>query len=162
MIDYYSVSGCYILKPWSYGIWEIIQGRMSFGLTRQCSPLIAAPRLVQLKDPRDGRPERLLPHVCLLKGSREGEGSCRGFLSRGRLGHTSVRRNLHLPRGRSVHLIYGLHTVEHPSSKSPSRSVRRLRLSCILVSTFFPLLAQAAELRYQTTQNGFTATETFR
>ena len=26
MIDYYSVSGCYILKPWSYSIWEEIQG----------------------------------------------------------------------------------------------------------------------------------------
>ena len=26
MLDYYSVSGCYILKPWSYGIWETIQG----------------------------------------------------------------------------------------------------------------------------------------
>jgi hypothetical protein len=26
MLDYYSVSGCYILKPWSYSIWEIIQG----------------------------------------------------------------------------------------------------------------------------------------
>ncbi|EIN08860.1 prolyl-tRNA synthetase [Punctularia strigosozonata HHB-11173 SS5] len=25
MLDYYSVSGCYILKPWSYSIWEIIQ-----------------------------------------------------------------------------------------------------------------------------------------
>ncbi|CAL1708919.1 unnamed protein product [Somion occarium] len=25
MLDYYSVSGCYILKPWSYNIWEIIQ-----------------------------------------------------------------------------------------------------------------------------------------
>ena len=25
MIDYYTVSGCYILKPWSYGIWEEIQ-----------------------------------------------------------------------------------------------------------------------------------------
>lgn len=25
MIDYYNVSGCYILKPWSYSIWEIIQ-----------------------------------------------------------------------------------------------------------------------------------------
>ncbi|KAI0790391.1 prolyl-tRNA synthetase [Abortiporus biennis] len=25
MIDYYSVSGCYILKPWSYSIWEAIQ-----------------------------------------------------------------------------------------------------------------------------------------
>ena len=26
MLDYYNVSGCYILKPWSYSIWEIIQG----------------------------------------------------------------------------------------------------------------------------------------
>ncbi|KAI5116405.1 hypothetical protein M0805_006223 [Coniferiporia weirii] len=25
MLDYYSVSGCYILKSWSYGIWEAIQ-----------------------------------------------------------------------------------------------------------------------------------------
>ncbi|KAK7683483.1 hypothetical protein QCA50_013317 [Cerrena zonata] len=25
MLDYYNVSGCYILKPWSYSIWEIIQ-----------------------------------------------------------------------------------------------------------------------------------------
>ncbi|KAF8327228.1 prolyl-tRNA synthetase [Cantharellus anzutake] len=25
MIDYYTVSGCYILKPWSYTIWEAIQ-----------------------------------------------------------------------------------------------------------------------------------------
>ncbi|KAF8500222.1 hypothetical protein F5888DRAFT_1610243 [Russula emetica] len=25
MLDYYSVSGCYILKPWSYSIWETIQ-----------------------------------------------------------------------------------------------------------------------------------------
>lgn len=26
MLDYYSVSGCYILKPWSFSIWESIQG----------------------------------------------------------------------------------------------------------------------------------------
>lgn len=25
MLDYYNVSGCYILKPWSYSIWEAIQ-----------------------------------------------------------------------------------------------------------------------------------------
>ena len=27
MLEYYSVSGCYILRPWSYSIWEEIQGR---------------------------------------------------------------------------------------------------------------------------------------
>lgn len=26
MIDYYSVSGCYILRPWAYSIWDAIQG----------------------------------------------------------------------------------------------------------------------------------------
>jgi len=25
MINYYEISGCYILRPWSYGIWENIQ-----------------------------------------------------------------------------------------------------------------------------------------
>ena len=28
MIDYYSVSGCYILKPWSYSIWEQVQCKL--------------------------------------------------------------------------------------------------------------------------------------
>ena len=26
MVEYYDVSGCYILRPWSYSIWEKIQG----------------------------------------------------------------------------------------------------------------------------------------
>ena len=25
MIDYYDISGCYILRPWAYQIWEAIQ-----------------------------------------------------------------------------------------------------------------------------------------
>ena len=25
MIEYYDVSGCYILRPWSYSIWEVIK-----------------------------------------------------------------------------------------------------------------------------------------
>lgn len=25
MIEYYDVSGCYILRPWSYAIWESIK-----------------------------------------------------------------------------------------------------------------------------------------
>ncbi|CAM6071704.1 unnamed protein product [Sphagnum tenellum] len=28
MIEYYDVSGCYILRPWSYAIWEFIKGRI--------------------------------------------------------------------------------------------------------------------------------------
>ena len=26
MIEYYDISGCYILRPWSFNIWEKIQG----------------------------------------------------------------------------------------------------------------------------------------
>ena len=25
LIEYYDVSGCYILRPWAYSIWEFIQ-----------------------------------------------------------------------------------------------------------------------------------------
>ena len=27
MVEYYDVSGCYILRPWSYSIWERIVGK---------------------------------------------------------------------------------------------------------------------------------------
>ena len=29
MIEYYDVSGCYVLRPWSYSIWEVIKGEKS-------------------------------------------------------------------------------------------------------------------------------------
>lgn len=25
MIEYYDISGCYVLRPWSYAIWEVIK-----------------------------------------------------------------------------------------------------------------------------------------
>jgi bifunctional glutamyl/prolyl-tRNA synthetase len=28
LIEYYDVSGCYILRPWSYAIWEAIKDFM--------------------------------------------------------------------------------------------------------------------------------------
>lgn len=30
MLDYYDISGCYILRPWSYSIWQIIQSMYFF------------------------------------------------------------------------------------------------------------------------------------
>jgi prolyl-tRNA synthetase len=27
MLDYYDISGCYILRPWSYTIWQTIQSQ---------------------------------------------------------------------------------------------------------------------------------------
>lgn len=44
MIEYYNVSGCYILRPWSFAIWENIQNFMdaklkSFGVENTYFPL---------------------------------------------------------------------------------------------------------------------------
>lgn len=30
MIDYYPISGCYVLRPWSYRIWEFIQAFLEY------------------------------------------------------------------------------------------------------------------------------------
>ena len=92
MLDYYSVSGCYILKPWSYSIWEIIQGNGDH-LTMLCNGthLKRQHRMVQLEDQGDGRREFILSDVCVSKSSRARKGSYRRILSGGRLGHTSVR-----------------------------------------------------------------------
>lgn len=34
MIDYYNISGCYILRPWAYQIWEEIQGFLDKGIKK--------------------------------------------------------------------------------------------------------------------------------
>jgi bifunctional glutamyl/prolyl-tRNA synthetase len=34
MIEYYDVSGCYILRPWSYSIWEIIKDFVDTGIKK--------------------------------------------------------------------------------------------------------------------------------
>ena len=45
MLDYYDISGCYILRPWSYTIWQTIQGELNVYaqirrmLSRLISPL---------------------------------------------------------------------------------------------------------------------------
>lgn len=47
MIDYYDISGCYILRPWSYSIWEIIQKFFDdkikkIGVENTCFPLFVS------------------------------------------------------------------------------------------------------------------------
>jgi hypothetical protein len=53
MIDYYDISGCYILRPWSYSIWEHIQGFFDAGMLMLT---VAASRLTDL----------VLVHPCLF------------------------------------------------------------------------------------------------
>ena len=40
MISYYDISGCYILRPWSYKIWELIQ-EVSFSAACNSSGMYA-------------------------------------------------------------------------------------------------------------------------
>ena len=37
MIEYYDVSGCYILRPWSYAIWERIKDHFDAEI-KKCAP----------------------------------------------------------------------------------------------------------------------------
>jgi hypothetical protein len=110
MLDYYSVSGCYILKPMSYSIWEEIQGGdreisltsanlTDLSLAHSCPYVVTCPTptrlpiinsLVQRTHKIDRCPKRLLSHVCLAKSPRAGEGPHRGVFPRGRMGHPSV------------------------------------------------------------------------
>ena len=39
LIEYYDVSGCYILRPWAYGIWESIQSFFDGEIKKVKSPL---------------------------------------------------------------------------------------------------------------------------
>jgi hypothetical protein len=72
MLDYYSVSGCYILKPWSYSIWEQIQGTSQILQSLFLIHLLL--RMVQRANQGDGCPKFVLSHVYLCKGLRTGKG----------------------------------------------------------------------------------------
>lgn len=46
MIDYYDISGCYILRPWAYQIWEAIQQWMDkemkkLGVQVRCDNIVS-------------------------------------------------------------------------------------------------------------------------
>src|SRR6266404_1731537 len=92
MLDYYSVSGCYILKPWSYSIWEIIQGNEYYLATLHNDiHLRRHHRVVQFEDQGDGCREFILSNVRVSKSSRARKRSYRRIFPGGRLGYTSVR-----------------------------------------------------------------------
>jgi prolyl-tRNA synthetase len=38
MIEYYDVSGCYILRPWSYSIWEKIKDHFDTEIKKCAQP----------------------------------------------------------------------------------------------------------------------------
>lgn len=94
MLDYYDISGCYILKPWSYGIWQEIQSKVSRPPARRSADTDGRSPCSVVRPPHQGprRQQRLLPHVCVADRPRAGKGPHRRFRSRGRMGHSRVRR----------------------------------------------------------------------
>ena len=65
MIDYYDVSGCYVLRPWAYSIWEHIVAFFDGEIKKL------------------GRGEHLLPHLRLPECLGAWEGTHRWLLSWG-------------------------------------------------------------------------------
>jgi prolyl-tRNA synthetase len=53
MLEYYSVSGCYILRPWSFSIWEQIQSKFKSFHRAKNLIKVADYRMVRRKDQRD-------------------------------------------------------------------------------------------------------------
>ena len=129
MLDYYSVSGCYILKPWSYSIWEIIQGMniCIYGTVASIANLSS--RVVQYGDQEARRRECVLPYVRLLKSTRTRKEPHRRILSGGRLGDTSVRVTPLI----AVDVYSSLKVVVAQISKNLSPSAQHQKLLCILV-----------------------------
>jgi len=68
MLDYYNVSGCYILKPWAYSIWEEIQSTFFYSLPVTSTDLLI-PRLVQCSNQGIGRSKLLFSHVRLCESA---------------------------------------------------------------------------------------------
>jgi hypothetical protein len=79
MLDYYDVSGCYILKPWSYTVWESIQcGYISFqpySVTESSLPCLCLCSLLRRRNQKARSGELLLSHVCIFRCPRKGKGS---------------------------------------------------------------------------------------
>jgi len=75
MIAYYDISGCYILRPWSYKIWELIQGWFNIEIEKldveNCYfPLfVSEERLNKEKDHVEG----FAPEVAWVTKSGDGE-----------------------------------------------------------------------------------------
>eukprot|EP00559_Dactyliosolen_fragilissimus_P001160 CAMPEP_0184864196 /NCGR_PEP_ID=MMETSP0580-20130426/14077_1 /TAXON_ID=1118495 /ORGANISM="Dactyliosolen fragilissimus" /LENGTH=1029 /DNA_ID=CAMNT_0027362881 /DNA_START=9 /DNA_END=3095 /DNA_ORIENTATION=+ len=75
MISYYDISGCYILRPWSYKIWEIIQNWFNgeiekLGVENSYFPLfVSQDRLEKEKDHVEG----FAPEVAWVTKSGDGD-----------------------------------------------------------------------------------------
>jgi prolyl-tRNA synthetase len=73
MIEYYDVSGCYILRPWSYAVWEAIQTWLDaqikkIGVQNSYFPIFVSRSVLEKEKTHIAD---FAPEVCLTFHSRE-------------------------------------------------------------------------------------------
>jgi hypothetical protein len=102
MISYYDISGCYILRPWSYKVWDLIQQwfnievrfvRLTTGPETRPS---CAHNFLLLKryvhsDSETGCRKRVLSTVCVTRTIGKRKGSRRRIRARSGMGHEKWR-----------------------------------------------------------------------
>ena len=54
LIEYYDISGCYILRPWSYSIWEKVQDFFNKlikanGVENACFPMFVSKKSLEIE-----------------------------------------------------------------------------------------------------------------
>lgn len=75
MIEYYDISGCYVLRPWAYSIWESIQGFLDgefkkSGVSNAYFPLLVSKRQLELEK---AHVEGFAPEVAWVTRSGDSE-----------------------------------------------------------------------------------------
>lgn len=71
MIEYYDISGCYILRPWSYGIWEHIQSFFDvsikkLGVKNSYFPMFVSKRALEAVRSRPGSAVQSFHRISVL------------------------------------------------------------------------------------------------
>lgn len=74
MLDYYDISGCYIIRPWAYKVWKEIQrewqdGGLDIFCLRKALSTIYPHRILWKRNRKTRRRRLLLPDVCLCPRS---------------------------------------------------------------------------------------------
>jgi hypothetical protein len=144
MISYYDISGCYILRPWSYKMWEMIQDWFNKEVRIRLSCSVRNVRF------------SILPNAC-----------CRAFVFR--LDHLELKIATFLfsslksawRRKRTtlkdlLQKLRGSRDLETVSSPSPLPSVRRQRRSCTLP---FPIGSSRIAICHSSSTSGPTLSD---
>ena len=138
MIEYYDVSGCYILRPWSYAIWERIKDHFDAEI-KKCAPTTRQLRrgITQRQQRRAQRSATAAAAVAALRGCRSRRAAHASRVARAsdtrRTGSTACSCHAGASRRSATHL-----------SPRTLLSERRVRLG--VENAYFPLFVSEKAL----------------